>query len=292
MEENQAQLVWERKFARPAAAAAFASSVFLVANTVLVQAMVLADRPTTDRGVLLAIDQEAGAFLASGVVQGLNYLALGVVLWYLFQATRHRRKELPSWAVWLVYLGPIMFAVASLLSAIDRIDVADQFASSGITEGRAGERRAERLLEDRGVVPVGLGAAGTLALAFSLVLVSLNAMRAGLLSRFLGVIGMIVGALYVLPLFGGPLIVQIFWLGALGAVFLGFWPGGRGEAWDTGRAGTWLSAAEQRRQAMRATADREDAGGEDAGGEALHGARLPEPDDPPAPRKRRKKRKG
>lgn len=287
MEDNQGQLAWERKFGRFAAAAAFLSSLFLVANTILVQALVLADRPSTDRGVLLAIDDEAGAFLASSVVQGLNYLALGVVLWYLFRATRHRRKDLPPWAIWLVYLGPILFAVASLMSAIDRIDVAEQFASSGIVEGAQGERRAERLLEDRAVVPVAFGAAGTLALAFSLVLVNLHAMRAGLLSRFLGIIGMIVGALYVLPLFGGPLIVQIFWLGALGAVFLGFWPGGRGEAWETGEAGTWLSAAEQRRHAMRAEAR---GGGEDDD-DALQGSRLPEPVDPPTPRKRRKKRK-
>jgi hypothetical protein len=291
MEDNQAQLAWERKFGRLAAAAAFLSSLFLVVNTIIVQALVLADRPTTDRGVLLAIDQEAGAFLVSGVVQGLNYLALGVVLWYLFQAARHRRKELPPWAIWLVYIGPIMFAVASLLSAIDRVDVAEQFAASGIVEGAQGERRAEALLEERPVVPVALGAAGTLALAFSLVLVNLHAMRAGLLSRFLGIIGMIVGALYVLPLFGGPLIVQVFWLGALGAVFLGFWPGGRGEAWETGRPGVWLSAAEQRRQAVRAAAGGGDDGadGED---DALQGSRLPEPEDPPTPRKRRKKRKG
>jgi hypothetical protein len=283
--QHDAQLEWERRAGRWAAAAAFASSAFLVANTILVQAVVLQDRPTGDRGILLAIDEYAGAFLASAFVQALNYAGLGVVLWYLFRVTRYRRSELPTWFIWLVYLGPVMFGVASVLSALDRIDIADQFASDGQTQDRAGERRAEDLLDERGPVPVALGAAGTLALAFSLVLVSLNAMRAGVLSRFLGIIGIIVGALYVIPIFGGPLIVQIFWLGALGAVFLGYWPGGRGEAWETGTAAHWPSAGERRREALgeRAAAD----------SEPEPEPEEPEPEEPegPVPSRRRRKRR-
>jgi Domain of unknown function (DUF4386) len=282
MGQHDAQLDWERRAGRWAAAAAFVSATALVANTILVQALVLQDRPTQDRGVLLAIDEHSSAFLASSFVQALNYIGLGVVLWFLFRVTRYRREELPAWFVWLVYLGPAMFAIASVLSTIDRIDIADQFASGEVTEGRAGERRAENLLDERGPVPVALGAAGTLALAISLVLVSLNAMRAGVLSRFLGIIGIIVGVLYVIPVFGGPLIVQLFWLGAVGAVFLGYWPGGRGEAWETGTAVHWPSAAERRREALAAAA------AEEAG-------REPEPEleapEQPGPSRRRRKRR-
>jgi uncharacterized protein DUF4386 len=283
MGQHDAQLDWERRAGRWAAAAAFISATALVANTVLVQAVVLQDRPDQDRGVLLAIDEYSGAFLVSSFVQALNYIALGVVLWFLFRATRYRREELPAWFIWLVYLGPAMFAVASVLSSIDRIDIADQFASSGVTEGRAGERRAENLLDERGPVPVALGAAGTLALAFSLVLVNLHAMRAGILSRFLGIIGIIVGVLYVIPIFGGPLIVQLFWLGALGAVFLGYWPGGRGEAWETGTAVHWPSAAERRREALGAAA------AEEVGDEPEPEPERPEQEGPS--RRRRKRRR-
>jgi hypothetical protein len=283
--QHDAQLEWERRNGRLAAAAGFASAAFLVANTILVQAVVLQDRPTQDRGVLLAIDEYSGAFLASSVVQALNYIGLGVVLWYLFRVTRYRREELPAWFVWLVYLGPLMFAVASVLSALDRVDIADQFASGGETQGGAGEQRAEDVLDDRGPVPVALGAAGTLALAFSLVLVSLNAMRAGVLSRFLGIIGIIVGALYVIPIFGGPLIVQVFWLGALGAVFLGFWPGGRGEAWETGTAVHWPSAAERRRETLGAAA------AEEADREPEPGPDAEEPEETGPSRRRRKRRR-
>ena len=278
--QHDAQLEWERRAGRWAAAAGFASAVCLVANTILVQAVVLQDRPTQDRGVLLAIDEYSGAFLLASVVQGLNYIGLGVVLWFLFKVTRYRREELPSWFIWLVYIGPVLFAVASVLSTLDRLDIAEQFASSGETQGRAGERRAEDLLEDRSPASVALGAAGTLAVAFSLVLVSLNAMRAGVLSRFLGIIGIIVGVLYLIPVFGGPLIVQIFWLGAVGAVFLGYWPGGRGEAWETGTAVHWPSAAERRREALASQAEWEE------------GPPEPDSEEPerPAPKRRKRRR--
>ena len=31
----------------------------------------------------------------------------------------------------------------------------------------------------------------------------------------------------------------MFWLGALGGLFLGRWPGGRGPAWETGEPDLW-----------------------------------------------------
>ena len=49
-----------------------------------------------------------------------------------------------------------------------------------------------------------VGSAGTLALAIAFVLININAMRVGLLSRFMGIIGAIIGGLYVLPILSGP----------------------------------------------------------------------------------------
>ena len=78
-------------------------------------------------------------------------------------------------------------------------------------------------------------------------IIALNAMRAGLLSRFMGVLGIGVGALIVLPLLPQGLpIVQMFWLGALGLLFLGRWSGGRGPAWETGTAVPWPAANQAR----------------------------------------------
>jgi hypothetical protein len=80
-------------------------------------------------------------------------------------------------------------------------------------------------------------------------MVSLNAMRAGLLSRFMGILGIIVGVFYALPQLGGP-ILQLFWMPALGLLFLNRWPGGRGPAWETGAEEPWPSAAQLRAEQM------------------------------------------
>jgi hypothetical protein len=113
-------------------------------------------------------------------------------------------------------------------------------------------------------------------------------MRVGLMTRFVGIIGIVVGALYVLPIFAGPLILQVFWIGALIAIFIDRWPGGRGEAWETGEVGVWLSAAEQRRQQLR------EERAADAPPEMLQ-QDTPEPEDiearpHPVSKKRRRKR--
>jgi hypothetical protein len=54
------------------------------------------------------------------------------------------------------------------------------------------------------------------------------------------VLGIILGALFVLPLIASP-IIQLFWLIALGALYLNLWPGGRGPAWESGEAEPWPS---------------------------------------------------
>jgi hypothetical protein len=84
---------------------------------------------------------------------------------------------------------------------------------------------------------------GSLALVAAYFLVSLNAMRAGLLTRFLGILGVIVGALVIIRI--GPLpLVSTFWLLSLAAVFAGRRPGGELPAWRTGREEPWPTAQE------------------------------------------------
>jgi hypothetical protein len=244
---NEEQLRWERRHGPLAAVAALLAAALVIAQFAVTQAVVFGDRPDGDRGFLIEIDQHAGALVVSAVLQAVGAVSLGVVFWYLFRATRHRREQLPGWLVGVVYAGPLLFAAAGVLGVIDRIDIADQFVSGEPTTGKEGEERADDLLKSPSGVTVGFGFAGTLSIAILFVLISMNAMRAGLLSRFTGVMGIIVGALVVLPLVpGGSIVLQIFWLGAVGALFLGRWPGGRGPAWDSGQAEPWPTAAQRR----------------------------------------------
>jgi hypothetical protein len=275
---------------RPAAAAAIVACILLITQVVVLQSVVFSDHPDTDRGALRDIHEESGAWIAANLAQAVSVLAVGFVLWYLFKVTRYRRPQLPPWLVWVVIVGSILFAAGLAFGAFERVNVADKFMAGDY--GEFGEKAADDAIKDISVGPTALDSAGRLAVALSFVLVSINAMRAGMLSRFLGIIGVIVGGLYVLPLFGGPQIVQLFWLGALAMLVLGFWPGGRGPAWETGEAAPWPTAAERRGLAPRGRDGEDEAPAEadDAPDEE------PEPAEPepvperPASRKRKRKR--
>ncbi len=81
---------------------------------------------------------------------------------------------------------------------------------------------------------------GLFLLAVGFVLVSLNAMRVGLLTRFLGYLGIIAGVLTIIPLVPIP-IVEAYWLLAFAYLLSGRWPSGVPPAWSSGRAEPWPS---------------------------------------------------
>ncbi len=84
-------------------------------------------------------------------------------------------------------------------------------------------------------------------------LVALQAMRVGLLTRFMGYLGIFTGVLVLFPI-GSPVpVVQGFWLLALAYLFSGRWPNGVPPSWRSGRAEKWPSSAELREQRMKAS---------------------------------------
>jgi hypothetical protein len=252
---KQEQLEWEARFGRPAALFAFAGGLLLIFGTVLVQSL-LEDHGERIRQLpdsLLSVNDHEGTLVISQVIVALAAFCLIPVFFYLFSAVRHRQPGLPSWFVYLVIIGPIFYGASLILGAFDRIDVAHQFAeqSSDVGKycpaivGKAGEECAKDLISDD-VNPASLAFAlsGTVATAFLFVMVPLRARRAGLMSQFMAILGVIVGALMVLQLAAlVPEIARAFWLGALGVLFLGNWPGGRGPAWESGEPEPWPGAA-------------------------------------------------
>jgi len=278
------QLDWESRWAKPAAAAAFAAAFFLVVGTVVRQAVALKGNPDDEREFLITINDNSGAFLASAGLQALSFLALIGVFVYLGRAVLARKPELPKILLWLGVLGPLLLGIAGVLSDIDRLDIADQFLAAGAET----EKRAEDLLDERNVLSTSLGSAGTLAIAVAFVLFGINAMRVGLLTRFMGIIGAIVGVLYVIPLLAGPLVVQLIWLIALGILFLGHWPGGRGPAWEIGEAVEWPSGL-ARQQA--ANGEVEDTPAIEPPAPTNGNGAADEPTRTRTPRKRKKKRR-
>ena len=240
------QLQWEARWAVPTAVAAFVAGLMLLVSGLL---FIPEDRkgiePNPD--LLLSIHEQSGAYLTSAVLAAVASLILIAVLLYLFRACVARGAAVPHWFIYLVVGAPIIYAIASVWGALDAIDIGDEFADGEPIRGDAGEDRARDLGGSSGLL-VGLSTAGTVGLAFLFVMLPLRARRVGLLTPFMGILGVVAGALIIFrgQLPGLATVLQAFWLGALGALLLGYWPGGRGPAWASGRAEPWPTAAQRR----------------------------------------------
>ena len=268
---KDAQLQWERRFAPFAAAAAFGSVALAIAAQALAVAA-SADRGKGDRGKLEAAQAHQTEIVLEAVAATVATLLTAFALWYLYRAARSRRSQTPAYAASLLIAAPVLLALGSALLQSDLLGIADDFVA-----GERTEKRADELLEGQSAVGVSVIIGSWLALGFAVIAVSLNAMRAGLLSRFMGILGIVVGVLAVIPLFGGgPPVVRLFWLGALGLLFLGRWPGGRGPAWESGEPIPWPQP--ERRMAPAAPQPEQSEPSE-------------EPEDRPQKRKRKKKRR-
>jgi hypothetical protein len=205
-------------------------------------------RPSLRTAQLEYIHHKAGQLVLGGVILGIGYFALIPALGYLYRAAKARRPELPRAAIVLALIGPALLGVAAIVFQIALTTKAGDFANSADHTRKAVDDVTKGGLL-RGVQILNLP--GTLCLAFALVLLSLNAMRAGLLTRFMGVLGVICGAALVL-LPQNPIVV--FWLLALALLFARRWPPGMPPAWETGRAEPWPSSTQvaEQRAAARA----------------------------------------
>lgn len=311
------QLAWERRLASPVAAAALVGAALTLASLFL-PGLLTAPPPGAAAGLLAVLEQPT-AYVAVLAGQTLPALLLVPVLFYLYRATKARTSRLPAAALVLAVLGPIIFAGAGVANGITLVDVAERYADT--PSGRAapvapapkfsdGGGRLEKGALEQALAQGALAADGddvaadllrsdsarqvvagfqqgaALAIAFALIMINLSAMRAGLVSRFLGIIGVLVGVFYVLPLVNVS-ILQAFWLGAVGLIVLDRWPNGRGPAWETGEERPWPTAAQQREAYEQRTAERREQ--LDSGERAPDSADASEAKGGAAPRKRKQR---
>jgi hypothetical protein len=279
--EHQAQLEWERAAGRPAAAAAFLAAALTVVSFAIraPYSRDAAAKHARHLKGLVSYDKHASTLLVSAVIGLVALLLLAVVLFYLYRASRYRRPEIPGFIAPLIIIAPICLGAGLLAAHFDLKHIAHDYVSSGPRT----DARAKHMLENTSPVVTALNLAGGLGVALSLVLTNVNAMRVGLVGRFLGIVGVIVGALQVLPLLP-QFVLEMFWLGALGLAFLDRWPGGRGPAWDSGEAIPWPTAAERARERAGELPPVEEEEAEDTAG-------APEPERPAHPRSKKRKRK-
>jgi hypothetical protein len=243
---REQQLEWEARWRLPAAMAAFVAGLML-----LVSGLIFV--PENRKGIesnpdfLLSVDEQSGAYVAAAILAAVGALIVIGLFVYLFRASVARGAAVPRWFVYLVVGAPILYALSTVWATLDVIDIADEFASGTPIRGDEGTDRA-RDIAGTAALLLGLSTAGTVGFAFLFVMLPLRARRVGLLSPFMGILGVVVGALIVFraQFPGLATVVQAFWLGALGMLLLGRWPGGRGPAWASGTDEPWPTAAQRR----------------------------------------------
>jgi hypothetical protein len=304
------QLEWEARY-RPRAAIAAALGGLLAFAATIFNGSALSDLPeaqfaeslrrVAEPGPIgsmpsLRIDQfeyydaHPAPLIIGALLLGLSSLAAAGALTYLAFATRARATRFMRPALYLPFVGGALTLLGALLTALASLDFVDRQLATDRTVDSVQNVAHTALTAGQLIVQF-----GGLLLASGFLVIALNAMRVGLLTRVFGGIGIFIGVLYVLPV---PLLSQVLqpaWLFALSWLFLQRWPN-IPPAWRTGRAEPWPTAAEAREE-------REAAGG---GRRRRPAARVSDEapaadaDDPdaassrphPSSKKRKRKRRG
>jgi hypothetical protein len=173
----------------------------------------------------------------------------------------------------------------------DESKIVDSLNAKGIdndtdTDSGTGppDAEANKITGDNGTLQAsqGLLLPAVLGLVVMMVYVPLQSLRTGLVTRFMGSLGMALGAsmILILPI---AVLAMLAWTGFLGLTFVGKVPGGRPPAWDAGKAIPWPRPGEQVI--------------EDGGGDAIEGDATEVRDDTstdsgprPAPPQKRKRK--
>lgn len=206
--------------------------------------------------------------LAIGIGAFIGFAGMAWAVGFLCVATRARSPEFRKFLIYVPIIGGVLLGIGTLVYRTTIAMLANDFM-----DGPRTVEEATQLATGTQQFAQLLSALGALLLAVGLVFASLNAMRVGLLTRLFGYIGIVAGAMLVI--FPLP-VVQVFWLGGIGLMLLGRFPGGDPPAWRTGKAEPWPSAV----AAAQARAER-------AGGAVP----APQPAAPKAPASGRSKRK-
>jgi len=207
---------------------------------------------------IVAFDTSRGEVFASQLLQGIGLLLFAAPLLYLFQAAMYRSTSVRRSLAGLTVIGPVLYAIAMILLYVAYDSAASTFldgAPAGVDINQFAEDTLTGTTAYQAFISLQLGAA--LALVFSVVYTSLQAMRVGLLTRFMGTLGMAVGIGFII--FGpvGPLALGLYIL-AISLLIAGWWRGPLPPAWTTGEAVPWLKPGEQPPAAEEEPASPED----------------------------------
>ncbi|EHN11003.1 hypothetical protein PAI11_21370 [Patulibacter medicamentivorans] len=186
------------------------------------------DEPIDRARHLADFHEHAGTHTGSASLRVLGLVLVALVGLYLWSLVRTRDAAVARpYLLWLTVLGPGLVAAATIFGFAALQHVADLFMASGART----TPRAKQLIDDSGAMRVASVADGLSRIVFAvwLALLATAAMRVGLLSRFLGYWGVAGAGSFVLLPIGDAMVAA--WVGSIGVLALGYWPGGRPPAW-------------------------------------------------------------
>jgi hypothetical protein len=358
----------ERRWARPAAIAAFLALALYLGSFVIEQT---ADLYTGDSEAaqLRSLHDKAGTIVLASIVRAAGFLSLPFAILYLFRAAQARNPRVHGAMLGFVFIGPVLFAGQGVLQAagasqaasdfveqapsegsrsvaefrselkrnprrieevtvyteanqlevqrtddifysvdypdkaergldrslaqahVDQETDADSGATAGTSERPGGDALATHLTDNAGTLQVAraLLFPAVLGLVVMMVYVPLQALRAGLLTRFLGSLGMALGAsmILILPV---ALLATVAWTAYLGFLFLGRVPGGRPPAWEAGVAIPWPRQGEEEARPPRPSGEAVEGKATEVG-EGSGGGPAPRAGQPRSRRQKRKRRR-
>jgi hypothetical protein len=210
------------------------------------------------------ISHHALPLIAGSVLAGVAIGALTLVLLLLVDATRFRRAE--SWQLTrpLVLCGGIAVALVSIGHQVLGAILAHRFAVGHDFSGHAVELALKKGTANE--LSEYLDLLAGLTLMVGMIATMVGAMRVGLITRWVGVLGIFTGILIFFPIGGATLeVVPAFWMVAMGLLYAERWPGGDPPAWTSGEARPWPTRADQRAAQQAAAGDVVTAGGADVG---------------------------
>ena len=256
----QQHLDWEARHRLRAAIAAAVAALGILVGQVLEQLVVsgaprlplleglqklaepgsVLDQPAAQVRVAQFVDDHAVEIIGARVVTAIGFFAFAYALTFLAAAVRARRPQFPGWAFYLPIVGGVLFGVAWIAYGIGRVEDASSLLSGPKTVNEVQD------IGDTGIAKASevLLQPAALVLAVGIVMVSVNAMRTGLLTRFMGALGIVVGVFQIIAVGGSLPLVQTVWLVVLAVLLAGRRPGGDPPAWRTGRAEPWPTAQE------------------------------------------------
>lgn len=232
-----ADVAWERRAGRVAGVCAIIAAVTTIAAVPVAATDVVQHvGDQNDLTLLRSIGNSGTGQFAAMLLRVVGIAALVPFAWFLYRATKGRA---PQHSPLIPLLGLVAFTIVGASTVIGFFEVRD-VARDFVASGPETLKRAESVLDDAregGLLQVAnIGqVVGGLLFGLWISISSLEAGRVGLLTRFLGIFGIGAGISTAIGIPVGPALF-LAWIGSAGLLALGYWPGGRPPAWDSGRA--------------------------------------------------------